>query len=44
VAGTPGGQWQLIFKVQGASQESLVEALRPLVDAVLDAREIPGVG
>lgn len=39
---TGAGKWELIFKVQGVALDSLVGALRPVVDEVLDARESAG--
>jgi len=37
---TVDGQWEMVFKVQDVSQEALVAALKPVVHAVLDVREI----
>ncbi|MFO7661005.1 MAG: CBS domain-containing protein [Chloroflexota bacterium] len=37
---TVDGQWELMFKVQDVGQEELVAALKPLITAVLDVREI----
>jgi acetoin utilization protein AcuB len=37
---TVDGQWELMFKVQDVSQDTLVAALKPMVQEVLDVREI----
>lgn len=34
------GKWEIMFKVQDVPQERLVAALRPVVDEILDVREI----
>lgn len=38
----PGGdnKWEIMFKVQDVAQDQLLEALRPVVDRILDVREI----
>ena len=33
------GQWEVAFKIQGASKEKLVESIRPFVKDVLDVRD-----
>lgn len=33
-------QWELVFKVQGVEYEKLLDAIRPHVDEILNAREI----
>lgn len=35
------GQWEIMVKVQDVEQDKLVEALRPVVDQILNVREIP---
>jgi acetoin utilization protein AcuB len=39
VADTSGMQWEIMFKVQDVPLDKLVEAIRPVVDEILDARE-----
>jgi acetoin utilization protein AcuB len=36
---TGGEQWEIMFKVQDVPRDVLVEALRPVVDEILDASE-----
>jgi hypothetical protein len=38
-AGPSGSEWLLTLKVQGIPGETLVSALKPVVDEVLDVRE-----
>ncbi len=33
-------RWEIVFKVQGATKEQLVQALQPVVDEVLEVREM----
>lgn len=40
VQGPNGDQWELMFKVQDVPKDKLVEALRPVVNEILDVREI----
>jgi acetoin utilization protein AcuB len=39
VAGSSGNQWQVMLKVQDASKDKLVEALKPAVEEILEVRE-----
>ena len=39
VADSGGLLWEIMLKVQDASQDELVEALTPVVDKILDVRE-----
>lgn len=39
VADTSKMRWVITFKVQGVPQDKLVEAIRPMVDEILEARE-----
>ena len=38
IKGPSGQQWEMVFKVQDLKKEQLLEAVRPLVTAVLDTR------
>jgi acetoin utilization protein AcuB len=38
-AGQSGGEWMLTLKVQGLSRDAVVQALKPVVDEILDVRE-----
>lgn len=40
VSGPNGDQWELMLKVQDVPKDKLVEALRPVVNEILDVREI----
>ena len=39
VAGSSGTQWQIMLKVQDASKDKLVEALKPVVEEIVEVRE-----
>ena len=39
IAGSSGQEWEIMLKVQDAPKDKLVEALRPVVHAILDVRE-----
>lgn len=39
VSGSRGLQWEVMLKVQDASKDKLVEALKPVVDEIVDVRE-----
>jgi len=39
IADTSGKRWEILFKVQDAPKDKLVETIQPLVDEVLDVRE-----
>ncbi len=39
VVDTGGSRWEMMFKVQDVPLDRLVEAIRPVVDKILDARE-----
>jgi acetoin utilization protein AcuB len=34
------GRWEVVFKIQGAGKEKLLEAVRPVVEDVVDLREL----
>jgi len=40
IADTDHLKWEIVFKVQDASKEEISAALRPLVDEILDVREM----
>jgi len=40
VSGPNGDQWELMLKVQDVPKDKLVEALQPVVNEILDVREI----
>jgi acetoin utilization protein AcuB len=39
VSGSRGLQWEVMLKVQDSSRDKLVEALKPVVDEILEVRE-----
>jgi acetoin utilization protein AcuB len=39
VSGSGGMQWEIMLKVQDASKDKLVEALKPVVEEIVDVRE-----
>jgi hypothetical protein len=39
VSGSSGTQWEIMLKVQYVSQNKLVEALRPVVEEIVEVRE-----
>ncbi|MEZ4518192.1 MAG: CBS domain-containing protein [Chloroflexota bacterium] len=43
IAGSGGEQWEIVFKIQGASQDDLVATIRPHVGQILDVREMADV-
>ena len=34
------GRWEVVFKIQGAGKERLREALQPVVEGLVDLREL----
>lgn len=40
VAGASGNHWEMTFKVQDISREKLVETLSPVVEKIVDVREV----
>ena len=40
VSGSRGLQWEIMLKVQDASKEKLVEALKPVVEEIVEVREV----
>jgi len=39
VSGSSGMRWEIMLKVQDVSRDTLVEALKPMVEEILDVRE-----